>query len=200
MNEEMHPETSDRDNEYLKSLGLFIPLIQNHLSHGHPPEECRQVLPLAPKEQFEKLLAEASLAENPYENQCEDNLWLEPLGGVVGFVEQVNGPGAEECREFVPTKHELSVLAKYWIRERLNADWPVFCYEHYSSKWSRISDFAHRRLARIERILGREAFDAAEAEVKAEFASGVDPRLWNMFVTGKEPARDEQGLPILPNE
>jgi len=172
MHQEMHPETSDRDNEYLNGLRLFIPLIQNHLAHGHTPEECRKLLPTASKEQFDRLLAEVlALGENPYEKLCEDSLWLEPMGGVVGFVEEVNGAGAEECREFVPTKHELSVLAKYWIKESLDADFFFFDRKHSSSRLSRISTFAHCRLCRIERILGSETFKAADTEVKDCFDS-----------------------------
>jgi hypothetical protein len=65
---------------------------------------------------------------------------------------------------------------------------------------SHLMAFANRRLRRIESSLGRDVVEAAEVEAKAEFASGIDPRLWQVFVTGKQPARDEHGCPILPSE
>jgi hypothetical protein len=157
-------------------------------------------LPAAPKEQFDRLLAEAEAHGQPNEKLFEDTLWLEPMEGIVGFVEEVNGPGAEECREFVPTKHELLALAKYWLKEILDANFFFFRCNQSSSRMGRIRYFAHLRLGHIERILGSEALEAADDEVKAEFASGLDPRLWNMFVTRQEPARDKHGFPILPKE
>jgi hypothetical protein len=89
MNEEMHPETNDRDDEYPNYLMMFIPFVLNHLAHGRTPEECQRLLPFATKEQFDRLLAEISaLGENPHKNLCEDSLGLEPIRGLVGCVER----------------------------------------------------------------------------------------------------------------
>ena len=34
----------------------------------------------------------------------------------IGYVEEVNGTGAQEVQEFLPTRHELLQLVKYWAR------------------------------------------------------------------------------------
>ena len=57
-----------------------------------------------------------------YEAQCRepkirnaDNEWLgSPFP--IAAVEEVNGPGAAELAGFVPTRHELLELARYWAR------------------------------------------------------------------------------------
>jgi hypothetical protein len=36
---------------------------------------------------------------------------------VIGWVPEVNGEGAVEAKEFVPTRHELSIIARHWLRE-----------------------------------------------------------------------------------
>jgi hypothetical protein len=197
--EEMHPETSDRDNEYLKFVERFIPLFQNHLAPGNTPEECRKLLPT--KEQFDKLLAELSaLGENSYEKPSEDSDWLGPTAGFIGCVDEVNGPGAVLAREFVPTRHELSIIATYWLKVVRDFHFDWFYFQSTDSVAIRREPFARRRLGRIERILGEEAMQELNQKVTSELEANVDPRLWKMFVTGQKPARDEHGLPILPNE
>lgn len=43
-----------------------------------------------------------------------DNQWLWPTAGFIGCVDEVNGVGAQEIPEFVPTRAELIQLLKYW--------------------------------------------------------------------------------------
>jgi len=59
-----------------------------------------------------------------YEAQCQkprvrnaDNEWLGSFGGSglrIGAVDEVNGSGAAEVVGFIPTRHELLELARYW--------------------------------------------------------------------------------------
>ncbi len=40
--------------------------------------------------------------------------WGDPGRFVVGYVDEVNGPGAIAVPEFTASRHELLVLLKYW--------------------------------------------------------------------------------------
>ena len=39
---------------------------------------------------------------------------------LIGYVDEVNGPGSEEVSGFVPTRHELIQLVKYWATEEIH--------------------------------------------------------------------------------
>ena len=115
---------------------------------------------------------------------------------VVGAVDEVNGEGALEVNEFVPTRHELSILARYWLEKVLTINFDWFYYRQTGSSEMRVKPYAYRRLARIERILGADAIESLDREVMSQRAAKVEPWLWKMFVEGEEPARDEDGLPV----
>jgi len=39
-----------------------------------------------------------------------------------------NGPGTVECSDYHPTRHELTILARYWLDQRFDvATWCWFC-------------------------------------------------------------------------
>ena len=46
--------------------------------------------------------------------------------------------------------------------------------------------FAKARIARLEKVLGREDVDKAIAETQAEFAKTVSPEHWEIFLHGNE--------------
>ena len=114
----------------------------------------------------------------------------------IGCVPEVNGEGALEENGFVPTRHELSILARYWLEEVLTINFDWFYYRQTGSSEMRVKPYAYRRFARIERILGGDAIESLEREVMSQRAAKVEPWLWKMFVEGEEPARDEHGLPV----
>jgi hypothetical protein len=47
-------------------------------------------------------------------------LWCQQLGnhGRLGFVDEVNGSGSEPQPGYIPTRHELLVLARHWEDRR----------------------------------------------------------------------------------
>jgi len=54
-----------------------------------------------------------------------DNEHVQPMGitgGVIGFVEEVYGPGAREIPGFVPNRHELLLLAHHWEKKALGIE------------------------------------------------------------------------------
>ena len=92
-----------------------------------------------------------------------------PGPGRVGCVDEVNGDGARPCPDYVPTRHELMELARYWLAQRLEI--ALFYFETKSSGSTeyRISLYAQRRLARIADALGDDALDQVQLQVEAEF-------------------------------
>jgi hypothetical protein len=115
----------------------------------------------------------------------------------IGCAPKVNGDGgALEENGFVPTRHELSIVARYWLEEVLTLNFDWFCYRQAGGSEMRVRPYAYRRLARVERILGADAIKSLEREVMSQRAAKENPWLWKMFLEGEEPARDEDGLPV----
>jgi hypothetical protein len=115
-----------------------------------------------------------------------DNNRLEPLERgniVIGSVDEVNGPGAQEIAEFVPTRHELIQILKYWTLIYIDHRYFYFLYRQYGSDWSRRQNFAERRMSRIQSILGEEATKVID-NVVAEFGKERNQRYWNIFING----------------
>ena len=107
-------------------------------------------------------------------NRNINNEGLEPLGGsrfVIGYVDEVNGWGSRECPGYVPTRHELLVLAEYWAKEGIESSRRLQMQP--GSTDLRLHPFANQRLGRIEEILrgdaeGTMAFDNVIKKVKTE--------------------------------
>jgi hypothetical protein len=129
-----------------------------------------------------------------------DSEGLGAVGGMIGGVDEVNGTGALEASGFVPTRHELAVIAEYWLRELLDIEFFSFCFGQTGSRELRLCPFAARRLGRIESILGETVVEGIERKVYSEQRAKVDPRLWKMFLNGERPQRDDNGLTIFPPE
>jgi hypothetical protein len=108
--------------------------------------------------------------------------------------------GSEELRiSFAPTRDELSILARHWLKEVRGLELDrFFSPGYYSGHDSRLRNYANDRLNRIEEFLGKVAMEKLDREVVAKFEAKTDPRLWKMMLEGKEPERDEQGFPVMP--
>jgi hypothetical protein len=102
----------------------------------------------------------------------------------VGYIDEVNGPGAVEVPAFVPTRHELIQLAKYWAGVEIDLEFSWFVYQATGSSEIRRGPFASRRIARIAEALGEEAVAEAVRQAYNEFAKGIDPRTWSIFLNG----------------
>lgn len=112
-----------------------------------------------------------------------DNDLLHPWGPI-GHVDEVNGPGAMEVPQFVPTRHELFQLAKYWALTVLDMDFCYFCYQQTGSTEIRLGPFANRRINRIAEYLGASRVQEAWKAAEDEFAKTVDARDWHVFRHG----------------
>ena len=108
-----------------------------------------------------------------------DNVDLQPWG-CVGFDDIVNGPGAREVPDFLPTRTELLELAKYWELISLDTEYFVFATGQTGSTEIRLIPYAERRVARIVELLGDDAVKAVR-EVRNEFAKRVTTPTWEDF-------------------
>lgn len=116
-----------------------------------------------------------------------DNESLMPRGGnglVVGYVDRVNGRGAEEINGFTPTRNELIELVKYWYGVLLDNRYFSFLYAQSGSREIRENPYAQRRIDRLAEALGHEDVDKAIAETEAEFSENLNPEHWEIFKHG----------------
>ena len=100
-----------------------------------------------------------------------DAYGLGPLGAsflLIGSVDEVNGQGAVEVPEFVPTRFELKIVAEHWNREYLQTSFWCFCVQGSGSREIRIRPFAVPRLNRIESVLGEGALNHVTEDVESE--------------------------------
>jgi hypothetical protein len=120
-----------------------------------------------------------------------DNEWLGSFSGPgfrIGYLDDVNGPGAAEVVGFVPTRHELLELAKYWTNVAVDIEYDWFLYGQVGSSDMRRRPFARRRIGRIQELLG-DAVDKVVGEVYEEYGKKQDPRSWEVFLHGTEEQR-----------
>jgi hypothetical protein len=112
-----------------------------------------------------------------------DNELLHPWGRI-GRVDEVNGRGAVEMSEFVPTRHELLQLVKYWMGVVLDRAFDGFLYEYSCSEAIRLKPFAMRRIDRIADCCGEDCVRHACREAEDAFAQTVDAEAWQVFRHG----------------
>lgn len=117
-----------------------------------------------------------------------DNEYLEPWGSrglIIGYVDEVNGDGAQEIPGFVVTRHELIELVKYWTKRAIDIQYFWFCHEQVGSTDMRVEPFARRRVTRIARLIGQdEAAEAIEQAYEEYAASFQDCRAFTVFCHG----------------
>jgi len=106
---------------------------------------------------------------------------------VVGHVSEVNGSEAyEEVPEFVPTKHELIQIAKYWFLRQLENDFFFFVFAQTGSSEWRESVYASRRINRIAQILSEPELNQVIEEVERDFKREhkISDADWDTFKNG----------------
>jgi hypothetical protein len=142
---------------------------------------------------------------NPAVENC-DNEGLATLRAgsfAIGYVDEVNGGGGEEMA-FIPTRHELLQLVKYWTEKAFNIEFDWFLYQQYGSSDLRKHHFAWRRVARIESAIGEAAVTRAVDEIADDLARKGEG--WRIFLRGTDEERDafhkdaERAMCEPPNE
>ncbi len=109
-------------------------------------------------------------------------------GFCIGYVDEVNGPGAGEVVGFVPTRHELLELARYWATVAVDLEYFWFTYGQYSSDRFRRQSLAWRRVGRIQELLGEDTNKVVE-KVYEEYGEKQEKRHWEAFLLGNAEQR-----------
>jgi hypothetical protein len=128
-------------------------------------------------------------------NQRNDKEGLDYTKGdgfTTGYAPLVHGPESVECEEYRPTRHELAVLARYWLDEYYDIDlfhWESMCVGTASLK---TMTYASRRLERIAMVLGDGAFKKLVEEVQQEFREEVGHQRFDEYVRQDTGARDRR--------
>ncbi len=102
----------------------------------------------------------------------------------IGYVDEVNGAGAVEIPSFVPTRHELIQLVKYWATQEIDCQFFWFACATIGSSEMRIEPFAARRIVRIAKLLGEDEVEKAVKQAHDEFWKDHDPETRRIFYKG----------------
>ncbi len=108
----------------------------------------------------------------------------------IGYVDEVNGPGAVEVEGFIATEYELLQLVKHWASVTIEIHYDWFIFQSPGSSDIRREPFARRRIARIAAALGDDKVDRAIREARDEFGKGCDQRIWNIYLNGTPEERE----------
>jgi len=94
------------------------------------------------------------------------------------------GEGGSEVPGFIPLKHELLQLVKYWVEEDLRGQWWRFTTGWIGRFESNISALACARIGEIKALIGTNEVTKAVEEAQERFKAEQDERLWEIFVNG----------------
>ncbi len=137
---------------------------------------------------YEELLEELGLREHR-SAATEDNKDLGAWcgrGSTMGFVDEVNGPRAEECQEYNPSRFELHLLAHHWAEVILDYEIDWFLHAISGSTSIRRRPYAQRRLARIEEIIGADAMNKIVKQLEEEARGRIGEEKWQIFQSGDD--------------
>ena len=96
--------------------------------------------------------------------------------------------GAVRREEFVPTKHELIQIAKYWFQRQLNIQLWFFATGQSGSSECREDFYAALRIHRIAEIVPEQELNQAIEEVERDFKQDkkISDDDWDIFKNGTE--------------
>jgi hypothetical protein len=117
------------------------------------------------------------------------------MGGpkfAIGYVEEVNGRGSEECPGYPASRFELTILARHWMTELFFNQLWCWRYAMSGSRESRILHYASRRLGRLEAILGKDDMDKVEQEVEEKCRRKWGEETWDAFNRDDTEWRDRE--------
>ncbi len=71
-----------------------------------------------------------------------------------GFCDEIHGEQGAPCPDYIPTKHELELLARHWAGVKVDIEDFCAAYEQVGSSDMRQHAYAILRLGRIRKYLG----------------------------------------------
>ena len=107
-----------------------------------------------------------------------------------GYLDEIHGDGGAECTAYSPTQHELLVIARHWLRRRLDIRLDWFYFQRSSSSGIRLEPYASKRLSRIAGVIGKAAVEEVVTEVEEEQRRRMGEEDWRVFVEGTDEERN----------
>ena len=153
---------------------IGVLLAQTHIGPGELEDETLR----------EEYAPAVRNADNEYLGSSE----VGPM--VIGYVDEVNGPGAAAVPDLVPTRHEVIQLLKYWYEIIVSHDYFWFCYQQTGGCEERLDAFANRRVERIASLLGETETRKTIDEFYEEYGKKQDLEAWDIFLNGDEEQRE----------
>lgn len=115
-----------------------------------------------------------------------DNEWLDPVQAgpsTIGYDDDIHGDGGTAVADYEPTKHELSIVARHWIRELLEID--IFWFLSTTGSWEiRTRSYEIGRLARIADAIGEDAVNEIVRQEEDIARRRLGDRYWQIFKHG----------------
>ena len=87
-----------------------------------------------------------------------------------GYMEGAKGIGSPECPGYVPTRHELMLIAAYWLTERRFVEMLCCRSEPVDHAYAAVHRLARERLDRLADFLDKEAREWLVWKVEKDFS------------------------------
>ena len=123
------------------------------------------------------------MTKNRPDDVREDQEW-QPMGEI-GWQRELDGPLGRSVDGFRPTVFELQQVSRYWHRYMWDARLTEFYGRTTSSSELRREVYPCKRLERIWKAIGEEAFREVLDEVDAEIRKQVGEEDWAV-ITGPD--------------
>lgn len=102
-------------------------------------------------------------------NVCPQNDWCEkPAFSPTGYFPAFKAINSPKCPAFVPTRHELMVLAVHWFMKERSFDFGYFCGESFDHDDQVVWDTMDERLELLGETLDEEARNEVLAAAERE--------------------------------
>jgi hypothetical protein len=116
-----------------------------------------------------------------------DNEWLDPVQAgpfTVGYDEDIHGAGGTAVADYEPMKHELSIVARHWIRKWLELCIFRFLYPTIGSREIMMRLYAIRWFGWIADAIGEDAVNEIVRQEEDIARRRLGDRYWHIFKNG----------------
>jgi hypothetical protein len=125
-------------------------------------------------------MVDGRFAANDYQGAKSD------AGPVIRYFHEDRHSDHLEVPDFIPTRHELIHLAKYWAREALEISWFIFVSGSIGCTELKVRAFAWHQISHIASRVGDDRIEAAIDEVYDDFRKEVGDTLWDIYINGDQ--------------
>jgi hypothetical protein len=109
----------------------------------------------------------------------------------IGQISGSEGIGSPDQPTYVPTRHELLELARYWLTERYFVETLAFWGEPVDRQDGGKWNLAIGRLDRIAAVLDEDGIREVRCGVEEDFRRRMGEKAWNIFMNGSKAEQHE---------